>query len=118
MIDIKGYEGLYAVTDDGKVWSYKSKRFLRPQHNEKGYLKVGLLKDGKCKHYKVHRLVAQTYLDNPRNLTDVHHINSDKTDNRVANLKWVSHKENLIYRDVEFLRSLGFYIEIPENFTI
>ena len=118
MIDIKGYEGLYAVTEDGKVWSHRSKKFLRPQLNENGYLKVGLLKDGKYKHYKVHRLVAQAYLDNLRNLADVHHINSDRTDNRIANLKWVSHKENLIYRDVEFLRSLRFYIEIPENFTI
>ena len=118
MKDIKNYEGLYAVTEDGKVWSYRKKAFLQPHTNEKGYLTVGLTKDGQMKHHKVHRLVALTYLDNPRNLSDVHHISADKTDNNVKNLKWVSHKENLIYKDVEILRSLGFYIEIPENFTI
>ena len=59
MKDIKGYEGLYAVTSCGKVWSYKSKRFLTPAKTHNGYLIVNLCKDGQGKMYRVHRIVAE-----------------------------------------------------------
>jgi hypothetical protein len=58
MRDIKGYEGLYAVTSCGKVWSYRSKKFLKPYDNGFGYLYVNLNNDGKKKQFKIHRLVA------------------------------------------------------------
>ena len=58
MKDIVGYEGLYAITSCGKVWSYKSKKFLKPSDNGHGYSFVRLCKDGKVKNYKIHRLVA------------------------------------------------------------
>ena len=57
MKDVVGYEGLYAVTSCGKVWSYKSERFLKPWKRKDGYLQVGLHKDGEKKIYLVHRLV-------------------------------------------------------------
>lgn len=97
MKDIKGYEGLYAITSCGKVWSYKSQKFLKPGDNGIGYLKVGLWKEGKTKYRFVHRLVAEAYIPNPENKTDVNHKNEIKTDNYVNNLEWTTHKENMNY---------------------
>ena len=57
MKDVVGYEGLYAVTSCGKVYSYKSKKFLKPLKDKDGYLQVNLHKDGEQKTYKIHRLV-------------------------------------------------------------
>lgn len=97
MKDIKGYEGLYAVTEDGKVWSYKSKKFLAQTANQGGYLKVCLYKDGKIKGYFVHRLVGETYISNPLGLPCINHRNEIKTDNRVENLEFCDHKYNNNY---------------------
>ena len=95
MRDVKGYEGLYAVTSCGKVWSYKSKRFLTPEDNGHGYLRVNLCKDGKDKKYMIHRLVSEAYIPNPNNLHEVDHIDNDKNHNYVNNLQWLSHKDNV-----------------------
>lgn len=94
MEDIKGYEGKYAVTTTGLVWSYKSNKFLKPGVNSKtGYLFVNL---GDKEEY-VHRLVAKTFIppfgENPG--LQVDHIDNDKTNNFVSNLQWLSHADNL-----------------------
>ena len=94
MKDIKGYEGLYGITTEGDVYSYKRKRFLKPIADEKGYLIVNLCKDGKMKKYKIHRLVAEAYIPNPDNLPQVDHINEDKTNNCVNNLQWITNRDN------------------------
>ena len=94
MKDIKGYEGLYAVTSCGKVWSYINEKFLIPRANNKGYLRVNLYKYGKFNQYYIHRLVADAYIPNPDNLPDVDHIDNDKTHNYVNNLQWITHKNN------------------------
>ena len=94
MKDIKGYEGLYAVTSCGKVWSYKYKKFLKPKNNGRGYLFVTLCKDGKIKNHKIHRLVAEAYIPNPDNLPQVDHIDNDKTHNYVNNLQWITNRDN------------------------
>ena len=94
MKDVVGYEGLYAVTSCGKVWSYKRKKFLVPTYNSKGYLQVKLCKDGKFKQYLIHRLVAEAYLPNPENLPQVDHIDNDKTHNCVNNLQWITNRDN------------------------
>ena len=94
MKDIQGYEGLYAVTTCGKVWSYKRKKFLKPFFNQNGYHLVDLYKDGrKCTH-KVHRLVALAYIDNPRDYETVDHIDGNKSHNNVQNLQWLSRGDN------------------------
>ena len=94
MKDVVGYEGLYAVTSCGKVWSYKSKRFLTPEDNGHGYLRVKLCKDGKEKKYMIHRLVAEAYIPNPNNLPQVDHIDENKTHNYINNLQWITNRDN------------------------
>ena len=94
MKDIKGYEGLYAVTSCGKVWSYKNKKFLKPIADRYGYLRVALCKDNEKKKYMIHRLVAEAYIPNPDNLPQVDHIDNDKTHNYVNNLQWITNKDN------------------------
>ena len=97
MKDIKNYEGLYAITEDGRVWSYKRQKFLKLGHHHSGYLNVRLYKDDSGKTYSVHRLVAEAYLDNPNNWPCVNHKNEIKTDNRVENLEFCTVKYNSVY---------------------
>lgn len=99
MKDIKGYEKEYAVTSCGKVWSYKSKKFLRPHLNENGYLYVNLCKEGKIKHCRVNRLVAETYIPNPDPEKYPHcgHKDEIRTHNWVSNLYWTNSLENNNY---------------------
>lgn len=92
MKTIKEYP-VYAVTEDGKVWSYKSNKFMKLWLN-KGYLMVGLRKNGKTYSRLVSRLIAQTYIPNPSNLPEVDHGIGGKLDNSILNLSWVSSKEN------------------------
>ena len=97
MKDIKNYEGLYAVTPEGEVYSYKSKKFLKPGVNHKGYLFVNLCKNGKVKCCRVHRLIAMAYLPNPENLPQVNHKDENKTNNCLQNLEWCDNKYNHNY---------------------
>ena len=94
MKDIKGYEGLYAITEEGQVWSYRRKKYLKQQQT-RNYLSIELHKDNDRKHYFIHRLVAETYIPNPHNLPEVNHIDENKYNNCVDNLEWVSHKDNM-----------------------
>lgn len=97
MKDIKGYEGLYGITSCGRVWSYRNKKFLVPKKHPKGYLKVGLYKDGIRKDFLIHRLVAEAYISNPNNLPQVNHKDEDKTHNWINNLEWCDNKYNNNY---------------------
>ncbi len=97
MKDIKGYEGLYAITSDGKVWSYRKNRYLNLVLCGKGYLQAHLWKNGNRKPCLIHRLVAETFIPNPDNLPQVNHRDEDKTNNCVGNLEWCSAKYNMNY---------------------
>ena len=100
---IKGFEGLYSITDDGRVYSYHKNnnaclegRWLKQSKNKKGYLYVTLsAKDGKRTSIAVHRLVALTYIEKTN--IQVNHKNGIKTDNRVENLEWCSNRDNTIH---------------------
>lgn len=86
----------YCVTDDGSIYSLKSKKFLNLQYNDNGYVVVTLRKDGKTKTLRVHRLVAMMYLkDTFFEGAHVNHIDGDKTNNNVQNLEWVTRQENM-----------------------
>ncbi len=96
MKDIPGYEGLYAATRDGKIWSYRFNRYLSPSVNV-NYLAVGLGDiNGKYKGYLIHRIIATTYLGldlNDSKMT-VDHIDGDKCNNSVKNLRLLSMGDN------------------------
>ena len=106
------YEGLYKVSNLGKILSLNYKNtgkseLRKPSTNKSGYLKVGLSKNGEKKTCYVHRLVAETFLENPENLPEVNHKDEDKTNNFVflnedgsvdkekSNLEWKNHKDNM-----------------------
>lgn len=97
MKDIAGYEGLYGITSCGKVWSYKRQKFLKTGNNHKGYLQVGLRKNGERKWYLVHRLVADAYIPNPENLPMINHKDENKANNCLQNLEWCDAKYNNTY---------------------
>ena len=97
MKDIVGYEGLYAVTSCGKIYSYRRKKFLKPDINASGYLKVGLSKDGQRKKYFIHRLVAEAYIPNPEGLPQVNHKDENTENNCLQNLEWCDPKYNANY---------------------
>ena len=105
--DIDGYEGMYQVSDLGRVRSRKSGEWkvLRVIKNSKGYLFVNLYKDGNIKHFLVHRLVAQAFIPNSdESKTQINHINEVKSENRVSNLEWCSAQYNMTYNDLHHRR--------------
>lgn len=97
--DIQGYKGYYQVSNLGNVRSMNSnnRRNLVFWKNNKGYLWVDLSVNNKKRHYAVHRLVANTFLENKNNFPCVNHKNEIKTDNNVENLEWCTYKYNLLY---------------------
>ena len=112
MKDIKNYEGIYAVTEDGKVWSYKRKKFLSPGIS-RGYLIVELHKAGKTEMRLVHRLVAETYLNNSDNLPQVNHKDENRLNNNVTNLEWCTQKYNINYSHAKAV----YCIELDKTFN-
>lgn len=111
MKDIKGYEGLYGVTMSGRVWSYKTKKFLKPYNKDKEYLYVDLCKDGKRKTFLLHRLIAETYLPNPDNQPQVGHIDENPRNNCWDNLYWTNARNNCNYgsRNEKISKALKAY---------
>ena len=108
---IKGYEELYEVSNFGNVRSLD--RIIKSRHNgttirkgrvltpfyeeKKGYYQVRLSKNGKNKTFRIHRLVALAFLENPFNYSDVNHKDEVKTNNKVNNLEWCTRKYNNNY---------------------
>lgn len=105
--DIKGYEGLYQVSDEGRVRSFfergshrvvKEPRVLStPVSNPIGYRICVLYKNGRRTQKLVHRLVAEAFVPNPENKPQVNHMNGNRVDNRSVNLEWVTCRENVLH---------------------
>ena len=119
---IKGFENMYEISNygiiksvdrniickDGQIKPIKS-RYIRPADNGHGYKFVNLWKDNKQYRYYVHRLVAETFLSNPDNLSEVNHIDNNKANNSVNNLEWC----NRLYNERQKLKDISGYPAKP-----
>lgn len=95
--DIENYNGEYQVSNLGRVYSVKSKKFLKPKTTSGGYLQVCLSKNGKHKNYYIHRLTAQAFLKNINNLPQVNHKDENPLNNNLSNLEWCTASYNASY---------------------
>lgn len=108
--DIKGFEGKYQISNFGRVKSllewhgnkhisqYRPmEKIVKPTDNGHGYLIVGLKNHNKRTSRYVHRLVAEAFVENPKNENVVNHLDYDITNNRADNLEWCSTQENVLY---------------------
>lgn len=104
--DIPGYEGLYQISNTGKIKGLPrvtmqnqilKERILIPGVINNGYLQITLHKNGEHKNFLVHRLVANAFIPNPKNLPEVNHKDEDKTNCNADNLEWCTRQYNLNY---------------------
>lgn len=108
--DIQGYEGLYQVSNLGRIKSLEryrknnggsqtlmQERILRQGKLKKGYCRVELCKDAIRKPYLVHRLVAEAFIPNPNGFPEINHKDEDKANNNAENLEWCDSKYNINY---------------------
>ena len=93
-MEIVGFPN-YLIYEDGRVYNQKYNRFLKQCVNSHGYFHVNLRRDGKTKLCRIHRLIAQHYISNPENKPCIDHIDRNKLNNNISNLRWVTHKENM-----------------------
>lgn len=117
--DVEGYDGKYQISTLGNVrsYAYGHARTLKPSPNELGYLRVFLCKYGLIKTLRVHRLVAEAFMPNPKNKPYINHIDFDPSNNRVENLEWCTQKENMRHciDSGRFSRGEAHYKSILKN---
>jgi superfamily II DNA/RNA helicase len=85
--DLREFEGLYRINPQGEIWSNHFNKIMSPT-NEKGYLRISLTNNEGRKTYRIHRLLAIQYIPNPDNLPEIDHIDRNKLNNDLSNLRW------------------------------
>lgn len=100
--DVKGYEGLYQISNFGNVMSLNYRNTsnpqkLTPKKNKDGYLWVELRKNAMPKPFLIHRLVAMAFIPNPNNYPVINHKDENKSNNNFFNLEWCTHSYNVLY---------------------
>ena len=102
--DVAGYEGFYQVSNKGNVRSVARKdsigrkcggRVRKPMYHRHGYLQVDMYKNGKVKRKYIHRLVAESFIPNPKGFLEINHKDESKSNNRVENLEWCTREHNM-----------------------
>lgn len=113
--DIEGFEGLYQVSNLGRVKRFATGKVLKSGKDGGGYLQVDLCKNGKRKTHRIHRLVAQAFIPNPEHKPEVNHIDEIKTRNMVSNLEWMTAKENSNHgtRNERMAKAISKSMSIP-----
>ncbi len=94
LIDVKGFEN-YSISRSGLIYNKSTKRFLKggiDRHD--GYIRFNFWKNKKLHKKRIHRLLAENFIPNPKNFPLVRHLNDLKTDNRIENLAWGSKSDN------------------------
>ena len=118
--DIKNYEGIYEVSNLGRIKSIsrngtiKENRILKP-NKVMGYSQVGLQKYVTRKYKKIHRLVAEAFIPNPENKKEVNHKDGNKTNNCVDNLEWVTTSENQLHSYYKLKNNIKSVIQLSLN---
>lgn len=98
--DVVGYEDLFMISSCGRIFSKRTNKELKQYLNPKGYYVVATKiggRSGQPKCFRIHRLVAEAFIQNQDNKPCVNHIDGCKTNNDVKNLEWVTHSENTIH---------------------
>ena len=114
---IQGYEGLYEISNTGKVKSLIKGRLLKPANHVKGYLFTTLTKDGKHSRFYIHRLVASAFLGSESRDKEVNHIDGNKKNNCVENLEWCTGIENKEHAYINGLRKSRAQVPV-EMFSV
>lgn len=94
---VNGYEERYLVSTEGQVYSITRKKIMKPLEDEKGYLRVELRCGNKRKVKKIHRIVAETFIENQLSKKEINHKDGNKQNNTIENLEWCTRSENLIH---------------------
>lgn len=115
--DIKGYEGLYQVSNFGEIYSHISKKKLKPMVDNKGYKRINLYLNRKIKNVQIHRLVAEAFIPNPNKYPVVNHKDENPLNNHVKNLEWCTYEYNNNYmnRNKKLSKSLKGKVTLGEK---
>jgi predicted phosphoadenosine phosphosulfate sulfurtransferase len=104
---IEGYEN-YIIFTTGKVFSKKRNIFMKPYVDTHGYYYVGLSNNNKNKFFKIHRILALAFIPNPNNLPTIDHIDINKQNNNLKNLRWASQTKQNINRNLQKKNTTGY----------